>query len=111
MRFEVTDKEGDILTEILTSNKPGMIFILTDILEHLNDLYIRKLHLASELTSSSSSSSSSKAKYSMKYVINRSLKYILPAEQLVKLGIPRLNALKYRIVGQDFALESVRVEL
>jgi hypothetical protein len=107
MLCEVTDKEGDILTEILTSNKPGMIFILTDILEHLNDLYIRKLHLASELTTSSRS----KAKYSMKYVINRSLKYILPAEQLVKLGIPRLNALKYRIVGQDFALESVRVEL
>jgi hypothetical protein len=104
MLCEVTDKEGDILTEILTSNKPGMIFILTDILEHLNDLYIRKLHLASELTTS-------KPKYSMKYVVSRSLKYILPAEQLVKLGIPRLNALKYRIVGQDFALESVRVEL
>ena len=103
MSCEVIDKEGSILTEILASNKPGMIFLLTDILEHLNDLYIRKLHMASELTS--------KAKYSMKYVINRSLKYILPAEQLVKLGIPRLNSLKYRIVGQDFALESVRIEL
>jgi AAA+ superfamily predicted ATPase len=50
-------------------------------------------------------------KYAVSYWLNRGRSHILPRQKLVQLGIPKLDSLKYRIIGQTFALEQVLGEV
>ena len=105
-----SDGEGMVIKEVLHSTQPGHLHLLTDLLEGIAPSTAQAL-LDSEITSSSSSSSSGIQKYAIKYWLQRGLFHILPAPKLRALGVPRLDSLKYRIVGQSFALEHITSEV
>ena len=98
------DEEGLVIKEILSSTKPGSLTLLTDILERCDDQILQKLLCDEDIRVS---------RHSMKYWIKRGVgkaPSFFP-DKLSRLGLPRLSALKYRVIGQDFALESVFSEI
>lgn len=97
---EGVDKEGQVLHEVTKSRKPGSLSLLTHLLEWTKDedtltMLIQKQHRST--------------KHSIRYWAERSRWNTFPRNKLTQLGIPRLNSLKFRVVGQNFAIESVRV--
>jgi len=94
---EGIDKDGEILREVRDSRSAGALKLLTLLLENTanHDAVIALLE------------TKPCTKYSIQYWTRRSRWNTFPADKLTALGIPRLNALKYRVVGQKFAIESV----
>jgi hypothetical protein len=97
-----TDKEGLVFYEALLSDKAGSLHMLTDLLANIppDQVQIILRDKNKEL------SRASKA-----YWLNRGLKNAFPQEKLEELGLARLNALKFKIVGQSFALEQILAEV
>ena len=93
------DTEGAVLDEALKSRNPGSVALLTELLSWTD----------SDVVTTFTKSHHNKAtKHAMKYWIQRSSRHLLPAKKLTQLGVPRLNALKYKVVGQDFAIDNVQ---
>jgi len=92
----MSDADGILLKEIIENRSYGYLTLLTNLLYSCNPVSV--LSIMKESTPS---------RHSMKYWLKRSMKHILPANKLKSLNAPRLNYLKYRIVGQPFAIEQV----
>lgn len=97
-----SDKAGLVFYEALLSDKAGSLHMLTDLLANIppEQIQIILRDKNKEL------SRASKA-----YWLNRGLKNAFPQEKLEELGLARLNALKFKIVGQSFALEQILAEV
>ena len=97
---EGVDKEGQVLHEVTESRKAGSLLLLTHLLEWTKDeksltRILQKQHCGT--------------KHSIRYWAERSRWNTFPRNKLTQLGVPRLNSLKFRVVGQQFAIESVRI--
>ena len=93
------DNDGVVIDEVLHSSKAGNILLLIDLLScvHILDTTLMSLK---------------QRKLSIEYLLarTRSVKS-LPRNRLDDLKLPRLNALKYRVVGQSFAIEQIISEI
>ena len=102
-----SDREGMVIREVMASSKPGSLALLTDLLETCDTKILRNL------LNNGNGKDTRIARYSMKYWVERAVGKTpsFSPEKLTNIGLPRLNALKYRVVGQDFALENVLSEI
>lgn len=92
-----------VINELLRSSQPGCLHMLTDLLEGVSSEDARRI-LDQEC-------GAPHLKYAVKYWLHRGFTHILPRSKLLELGIPKLDSLKYRIVGQNFALEQILSEI
>ena len=81
---------GPVFYEALMSDKAGSLHMITDLLEGIRPDEIKQI-LKEKLPDLS--------RVSKKYWLERGLKHIFPLGRLSELGLSRLNALKYKIVG------------
>ena len=97
------DSEGMVINELFRSSQPGCLHMLTDLLEGVSSEDAKRI-LEQECRDQP-------LKYAVRYWLHRGFTHILPRAKLKELGIPRLDSLKYRIVGQNFALEQILSEI
>ena len=90
------DRDGLILNEALQNSKYGSLHLLTELLQYCDFSEIEEVRKECK-----------PVKFSMKYFLDRASKHHLPLTKLRMLGLPYLNMLKFRIVGQPFAIEEV----
>jgi hypothetical protein len=82
---------GSVFYEALLSDKAGCLHMITDLLEGISPEEIKQI-LRDKLPDLS--------RASKKYWLERGLKHVFPNKKLMELGLARLNALKYKIVGK-----------
>lgn len=82
---------GSVFYEALLSDKAGSLHMITDLLEGISPEEIKQI-LRDKLPDLS--------RASKKYWLERGLKHVFPDKKLKELGLARLNALKYKIVGK-----------
>ena len=122
------DSEGEVFLEALISDTAGSLHILTDMLESVPPTFIastmKKYNSQQQkiernninlLNKSNISSIDMRDitinRYSKIYWLTRALKYSLPPDKMNQIGLQRLNSLRYKIVGQSFALEHLLSEV
>ena len=94
------DCDGFVFEECIRNNLPGNLSILTTLLETLSK------EECEQILKNSSIMKHVVGRRSQTYLIKRGLQQ-LPREKLVLLGLPRLNKLIFRIIGQNFAVEVI----
>ena len=99
-----SDGAGPVIFEAARSDRPGALHMLTELLEILPPAVIRAV-------TSEAEAGGNRLRVAQHYWLRRGLKHTLPPTRLDALGLKRLNALKYRVVGQHFALEQVLGEV
>lgn len=73
------------------SDKAGSLHMITDLLEGITPNEIKQILMEK---------SPNLSRASKKYWLERGLKHVFPVGKLSELGLSRLNALKYKIVGK-----------
>ena len=99
------DSSGPVVHEAVDNNAPGSLHMLTELLEALPPTAIQ--HILQQFPERPGH----RLRFSKYSWLRRALKHSLPPHRLAELGLHRLNALKYRIIGQSFALEQVLGEV
>lgn len=99
------DANGVIIQGVINSDRAGNLLLLTDLLSALgipeDRSVIRKLI-----------NSASLKKLSTNYLFARSQsESFFPRNRLDEIKVPRLEALKYRVIGQSYALEQITGEI
>ena len=87
---------GPVFYEALMSDKAGSLHMITDLLEGIRPDEIKQI-LREKLPDLS--------RVSKKYWLERGLTHIFPIGRLSELGLSRLNALKYKIVGMYYLFD------
>jgi hypothetical protein len=84
---------GPVFYEALLSDKAGSLHMIRDLLEGINPREVKQIlqEMHSDLS-----------RASKKYWLERGLKHAFPNTKLSELGLVRLNALKYKIVGETY---------
>jgi hypothetical protein len=80
-----------VFYEALLSDKAGSLHMIRDLLEGINPREVKQIlqEMHQDLS-----------RASKKYWLERGLKHAFPNTKLSELGLVRLNALKYKIVGE-----------
>ena len=105
------DKEGQVIYEAVRSDAPGSLHMLTELLESLSPADIQSILQEESHLPLEGSEKEYALRFAKLYWLQRGLKHVLPPHRLADLGLARLNALKYRIIGQSFALEQILGEV
>lgn len=100
-----SDAQGLVFSEVLRSSAPGRLQLLTDLLEGATPEHLALVHADPDREEQT------QRNYAVEYWLRRASSHLLPPARLAQLRIPRLDALKYRVVGQTFALEQVLCEV
>ena len=83
--------EGPVFYEALLSDKAGSLHMMRDLLEGIPPKEVKEIlqEMHPELS-----------RASKKYWLERGLKHAFPSSKLSELGLVRLNALKFKILGK-----------
>ena len=93
------DKDGVLIKEVLESSNPGNLQLLIELLSWCSeDFNVHDLLEQNHITL---------GRFSMNYFLRRCDTHSFPANKMNQIGLSRLSALKYRVVGQNYAIESI----
>jgi hypothetical protein len=99
------DSNGIIIQEVINSDRAGNLLLLTELLSALGIPADRSV--VDNIVNSANLK-----KLSTDYLFTRSqCESSFPRNRLEEIKVPRLEALKYRVIGQSYALEQITGEI